>query len=73
MKVGDMVKAAYVRGGHPGIYHTGVVVEMEEVTDLFSEKYAVLESNTYVRILTKGKIMTFDLEEDKFEVISENR
>lgn len=72
MKVGDMVKAAYVRGGHTGIFHTGVVVEMEEVTDLFSEKYAILETNTYVRVLVNGQVMTFDLDEDEIEVINES-
>ena len=72
LKVGDMVKAAYVRSGHAGVYHTGVVVEMEEVTDLFSEKYAILETNTYVRVLVNGQVMTFDLDEDEIEVINES-
>ena len=73
MKVGDLVKAAYIRSGHPGIYHSGVVVKIEEVTDLFSEKYAIMETNTYVDILSSGTIMTFDLDEDKIEGVNESR
>ena len=73
LKVGDMVKAAYIFEGTEGICHTGVVVEMEEVSDLFSEKYAIMETNTYVRILVDGEVMTFTLDEDMIEVIDENR
>jgi hypothetical protein len=73
MKVGDLVNAAYVRMGIPGIFHSGVIVEIEESTDLFSEKYAITETNTYIKVLVDGKIMTFELEEDKFEVINESR
>ncbi len=73
MKVGDMVKAAYVRSDIPGIFHTGIIVDIDEVTDLFSEKYAITETNTYIRVLSNGSIMTFDLGEDKVEVINESR
>ena len=73
MKVGDMVEAAYLRSGQQGVFHVGVVIDIEEVTDLFSEKYAILETNTYVRILSKGTLMTFDLEEDNVRVIHESR
>ena len=69
MKIGDLVRAAYVRNNRKGIYHSGVVVEVEEVTNLFSEKYAITETSTYVRVLSDGKIMTFDLSEDNIEVI----
>ena len=73
MKVGNMVKAAYVRSGVAGIYHTGIVVDIDEVTDLFSEKYAITERNTYIKVLAGGIIRTFDLSEDEVEVISESR
>ena len=73
MKVGDLVNAAYVRKTIPGIFHSGVIVEIEESTDLFSEKYAITETNTYIKVLVNGKIMTFELDEDKFEVINESR
>ena len=73
MKVGDFVNAAYVRGGVTGIYHSGIIVDIEEVDDLFSEKYAIVETNTYVRVLANGDIMTFELEGDKIEVINESR
>jgi hypothetical protein len=73
MKVGDLVKAAYNTGGFTGIFHTGTVVGIDEVTDLFSEKYAITETNTYIRVLSGGSIMTFDMGEDQIEVINENR
>ena len=73
MKVGDLVKAAYVRSTIQGKYHSGIVVDIREVTDLFSEKYAILETNTYVKVLCDGTIMTFDLDEDTIEVIDESR
>jgi hypothetical protein len=73
MKVGDMVKAAYFRSDVVGIFHTGIIVDIDEVTDLFSEKYAITETNTYIRVLSKGEIMTFDLSEDQIEVINESR
>ena len=73
MKVGDMVKAAYIRGGHAGIFHTGIVVNIETSKDLFSEKYAIMETNTYIRVLSNGTVMTFELGEDKVEVINEDR
>ena len=73
MKVGNMVKAAYVRSGVAGIYHTGIVIDIDEVTDLFSEKYAITERNTYIKVLANGTIMTFDLSEDEVEVVDENR
>ena len=73
MKVGDLVKAAYVRSGQPGIFHTGVVVEVEEVTNLFSEKYAITETSTIVRVLSNDMVLTFDLSEDKVEVVDESQ
>ena len=67
MKAGDMVKAwdAISR-----TWHTGIVIGMEEVSDLFSEKYAIMETNTYVRVLVEGQVITFTLGEDKIEVIN---
>ena len=73
MKVGDLVNAAYVRMGVPGIFHSGVIVEIEQTAGMFSEKYSITETNTFIRVLSAGKIMTFELEEDKFEVVNENR
>jgi|TARA_B110000467_G_C17900589_1_gene254658 hypothetical protein len=72
MQVGDMVKAAYFRSDVVGIFHTGIIVGIDEVTDLFSEKYAITETSTYIRVLSKGDLMTFDLSEDQIEVISES-
>lgn len=73
IKPGDMVKAAYIVDGHSGIYHHGVVVEIERIKDLFSEKYSITETNTYVRILSAGRVMTFEHREDIIELIDESR
>lgn len=73
MKPGDMVKAAYFRSGQAGIYHEGIVVDVYTALDLFSEKYAIMQTITYVRILSNGSILTFEAEEDKIEVINEGR
>lgn len=73
MKVGSMVKASYIRSGVPGPEFVGIIVNIEKVNSLFSEKYAIMETNTYVRVLSGGQLMTFDMEEDNIEVINENR
>jgi hypothetical protein len=69
MKVGDMVKAAFNVNDHLGIFHVGLIVSIDKVTDLFSEKYAITETNTYIRVLSKGSVMTFELGEDQIEVL----
>lgn len=73
MKIGDMVKASYVVDISKGKEYTGVIVDIEDVTDLFSEKYAITETNTYIRVLSKGTIQTFTLNEDQIEVVNESR
>lgn len=73
MKIGDMVQAAYFQGSHEGIHHVGIIVAIDDVTGMFSEKYAITETNTYVRVLSKGAVMTFDLSVDRIEVINESR
>jgi len=79
VKVGDLVKAqlgfqaaaSAANAAEAISVYTGVVVGIEEVTDLFSEKYAITETNTYIRVLCDGQIQTFDLSEDRVEVINE--
>ena len=77
MKVGDLVNAVsfgkVATVSTAGPVYSGVIVDIEEVTDLFSEKYAITEVNTYVRVLCNGEIKSFDLNEDLVEVISESR
>ena len=68
-----MVRASYVVDTHKGKNFTGVIVDIEDVTDLFSEKYAITETNTYIRVLSKGTIQTFTLNEDRIEVLNESR
>ncbi len=70
MKPGDMVKAAYVVDGHAGIYHTGIVLEIDRIKD-FEGGFAVTKHNTYVRVLSAGRVMTFEPSEDRIEVINE--
>jgi len=78
LKVGDMVHVTIKP------YHSrwprdpsdrearGTVVDIDEVTDLFSEKYAILETNTYLHVLCDGEVKVFDLEEWTAEVINES-
>ena len=76
MKIGDMVKAAYVRGGVAGIDHTGIVVDIDGPlvpADMFRAKYAIVERSKYIRVLANNTVMTFDLNEDKIKVINESR
>ena len=73
MKVGDLVNAAYVRMGIPGIFHPGIIVEIERSGDIFSEKYAFPVTNTYIKVLTSGKVLTFELNEDEIEVVDGSR
>tara|TARA_A200000159_G_scaffold128942_1_gene125036 strand:- start:457 stop:702 length:246 start_codon:yes stop_codon:yes gene_type:complete len=76
MKVGDMVIASYgpgygnrTRSDEEVDKYTGTIIAIDEVTDLFSEKYAITEVNTYVRVLAEGQVWTFGLDEDTIEVI----
>jgi len=73
MKPGDMVKASYFRANTPGPEFIGVIVDINDVTDLFSEEYSIMETNTYVCVLIDGKIMSFEIGEDKIEVIHASR
>ncbi len=69
MKIGDMVKVSYVVENADGKKFFGTIVDIEEVTDLFSEKYAITEVTTYVRVLVDGEVRTFTADEDHIEVI----
>ena len=76
MRVGDMVKAWYMtsafNGAEPFATYTGIVTSLEEKKSLFSDKYAIVETETVVEVLCEGKIKTFILEEDNIEVIYES-
>ena len=67
IKVGDLVRVSLVGEND----EVGSIVQIEESTDLFSEKYAILETNTYVHVLCGGEIKVFDWEDYEFEVIDE--
>tara|TARA_B100001094_G_C18133081_1_gene773419 strand:+ start:669 stop:881 length:213 start_codon:yes stop_codon:yes gene_type:complete len=69
MKIGDMVKVSYIVEKSEGKKFFGTIVDIEEVTDLFSEKYAITEVTTYVRVLVDGEVKTFTADEDYIEVI----
>tara|TARA_B100000131_G_C17854247_1_gene507262 strand:+ start:405 stop:620 length:216 start_codon:yes stop_codon:yes gene_type:complete len=70
MKIGDMVKAAYIREGIAGIYHTGIIVDISKHVGAFSKKYvSIAERNTYVKILSKGSVMSFEINEDIIKVM----
>tara|TARA_B100000212_G_scaffold329174_1_gene294120 strand:+ start:1364 stop:1573 length:210 start_codon:yes stop_codon:yes gene_type:complete len=65
-KVGDVISISY--NGQGG--WSGVVVEIETSQDLFSEKYAIMETNTYLHVLCDGEIKIFDADEHEIEVIN---
>ena len=71
LKVGTLVRAG--QGGHISPIYTGIITAVEEREDLFSEKYAIMETNIIVHILCDGELKYFDLEEDSIEVISEGK
>ena len=70
LRVGTLVRAGYGTGD---VSHTGIVTLVEERQDLFSEKYAIMETNVIVHVLSEGELKYFDIEEDSIEVISESR
>ena len=72
LKVGTLVRAHH---GHlfRGLAYTGIITAVEESEDLFSEKYAIMETNVIVHVLCDGALKYFDLEEDSIEVINESR
>ena len=70
LKTGTLVRAGYGTGD---VSHTGIVTLVEERQDLFSEKYAIMETNVIVHVLCEGELKYFDIEEDSIEVINENR
>ena len=70
LKVGSLVRAGW---GNSTERVTGVITSVEETQDLFSEKYAILETNILVHVLCDGVIRYFDLDEDSIEVINESQ
>lgn len=67
--VGSLVNCQYTGNGE---IYTGVVTDIKETKSLFSEKYAIVETNTTVYVLCSGAIEAFDLEEDTIKVIHED-
>jgi len=67
IKTGAMVKAAYQSAM---VSFTGLVVGIRECKGLFSEKFAITETETLIDVLINGTIRTFILEEDNVEVIN---
>ncbi len=73
IRPGSLVRAGYNRGPRCLSLYTGIVTGIDEREAIFSEKYGITETETYVRVLCEEKIMTFVLEEDTVEVISAAR
>ena len=71
-KIGDLVHVRPAHGEDRTIAY-GTIVDIKVETDLFSEKYAILEENTYFHVLCDGEVWTFDEEEYVIEVINESR
>ena len=66
IRPGNLVKAGY-QGGP--MSYTGIVTCIEKKQSLFSEKYAIMETETIIHVLCDGTIKFFSLEEDNIEVI----
>ena len=74
IKVGDMVRAftpARDVNDHTLPSAEGIVTDIQERQVLFSDKYAITETETSVHILSGGEIRIFFLEEDYIEVIND--
>ena len=66
MKKGDLVrfesKDYFTDDALPvTVWKTGVIVDISESTDIFSEKYAIMETTTYIQILSDGKLEALEL------------
>ena len=67
MKKGDLVrfesKDYFTDDALPVVvWKTGVIVGISESTDIFSEKYAIMETTTCIQILSDGKLETLELD-----------
>ena len=71
IEIGSVVKVTDRPEGRLPSISMGTVVDIEEVTDLFSEKYAIMETNTYLHVLCSGEVKVFDVEECHIEVIND--
>ncbi len=75
IKVGDMVRVSQlIRSADvtpPREPVEGIVTHVEQRETLFSEKYAITETETCIHVLHEGTIKYFYLEEDIIEVIND--
>ena len=67
MKKGDLVrfesKDYFSDDALPvAVWKTGVIVDMSESTDIFSEKFAIIETTTNIQILSEGKLHSIELD-----------
>ena len=69
MKVGDLVRVKSILDQ----VHIGILVDISQKKEIFSEKYAVVSNVTYLHVLCDGKIQVLDMEDCVVEVISEIR
>ena len=66
-KPGDLVK---VKSLLDQVY-VGILIDIEKKKEIFSEKYSVVSTVTYLHVLCDGKIEVLDLEDCIVGVISE--
>lgn len=66
MKVGDLVKVKNILDQT----YIGILAEISEKKELFSEKYSVVSTVTYLHVLCDEKIEVLDLEECTVEVLN---
>lgn len=67
MKIGNLVQVKYILDQ----VYTGVLVDIQKKKELFSDKYNVVQTTTYIHVLCEGKIEVLDLEECIVEVIGD--
>ncbi len=66
MKVGDLAKVTCQEKEF-----LGVIAEIRKERELFSEKYSIMETVTYISIACEDGVPVFDLDEIILEILDE--
>jgi len=69
MQIGDLVKIKYIMDQ----VYVGVLVDIREKREIFSEKYGVTHTATYLYVLCNDNIEVLDKEDCIVQVINEDR
>jgi len=66
VQIGNLVKVKHILDQ----VYIGMLIDIQKKKELFSEKYSVIQTTTYIHVLCEGKIEILDLEECVVKVIS---